>query len=55
MMASPPVGPGQVIGEAAGRFEDEPVEQAVDLVAGQGDQPWLWWVLGAFGGGDDGE
>lgn len=21
----------------------------------QGDQPWLWWVLGAFGGGDDRE
>lgn len=36
-------------------MDDQGVEQVVDFVAGQRNQPCGWAVVGAFGGGEYGE
>jgi hypothetical protein len=41
------------VAEIAGRAGDQGREQALDLVAGQRDEPRRWWPLGPLGHGRD--
>src|SRR4051794_16784505 len=55
LVSSPPAGPGLGIGGATAGFDDPAQEQALQLVAGQRDQPRRWRSGGVFAGGEDDE
>jgi hypothetical protein len=55
LVSSPPPGPGLGIGGSAGGFEDPADEQALELVAGERDQPGRWRFRGVFAGGENDE
>jgi hypothetical protein len=54
-MAASPVRPAESVGDVVEGLDNECDEQALDLVAGQRDQPVRSGVAGVFVGADDGE
>lgn len=55
LMATSPGGPAEPVGRIVHGPEDECREQALELVAGERDQPVRGGVAGVFIGADDGE
>src|SRR5262245_21912091 len=55
LVASSPGRPSESVGRVVYGLDGQGGEQAADLVAGQPDQPGWCWVVGVFGGADDGE
>src|SRR5690606_9407084 len=53
LVSASPVAPAQDACQGPDRFDDQPVDQSGDLVAGQRDQPVR--SVGLGGGGEDGE
>lgn len=53
-MAASPVGLAESMGDVVVGLDDERDEQALDLVAGQRDQPVWGGFAGVFVGADDG-
>src|SRR3954451_5185364 len=55
LVSSPPARPGLGIGVTAGGLENPAQQQALQLVAGEWDQPGRWRCRGVFAGGEDDE
>jgi hypothetical protein len=55
LVATSPGGPGEPVGDVVHGLEDQHREQALDLVAGERDEPVEWGMTGVFVGADHSE